>query len=206
MNRHDIVTEDRRLEAIQLAQRWAKQNLISDTAARHIAAAHSSQVRQQPLLLRGIQFVGVFVAGLAFMVVFTTIVEANLDEYSNDALKATLFLCALAAGLVALTAMRRGYYTAGIDEGARGVAIVSTGLALCSLTDFDNINVFVGGLLLMAMAPAGTANRKPGFRCGHQLSAGLQHISAVCSRRMRPKLGFTIRGSARSATAVPGPV
>ncbi len=154
MNRHDILTEDRRLEAIQLAQRWAKQSLISDTSARHIAAAHSSRVRQQPLLFRGIQFVGVFVAGLAFMVAFTTIVEANLDEYSKDALKATFFLCAVAAGLVALTAMRRGYYSAGIDEGAWGVAIVSTGLALCSLTDFKNVDVFVGGLLLMAMVPA----------------------------------------------------
>ena len=154
MNRHEIVTEDRRLEAIQLAQRWAKQNLISDTSARHIAAAHSSRVRQQPLLLRGIQFVGVFVAGLAFMVAFTTIVEANFDEYSNDALKSTFFLCALAAVLVALTAIRRGYYTAGIDEGAWGVAIVSTALWLCSLTDFDNVNVFFGGLLIMAMVPA----------------------------------------------------
>ena len=154
MNLHEIISEDRKLEAIQLARRWSKHNLISETSAVKIAEAHPSRLRQQPLFLRGIQFVGVFVAGLALTVAIANFIEMASPDNSDRAVGTALLLCALAMGLIALGAMRRGYYAAGIDEGAWGAAILGAGLGLQVLIDFDTGRAFALGVLITAILPA----------------------------------------------------
>ena len=153
MNLKRIRIEDKKTEQVQHAQRWDRHGLISELSAVRIAQSQPSELRQLPILIRGILYVGILIAMVALAIAFTMLIESNTHGRSDELTTVILVFCAVAAGATALTGMHCGYYAAGLDEGAWGAAILIAGVAPLPIISANKETAFATAMLLMASIP-----------------------------------------------------